>query len=739
MTHASRVCILRVAINTPLRRLFDYLPPPESGGECIYPGQRVLVPFGKNRSVVGLVAEITKTTQVPPRKLKHIVQALDPDPLFKPDHLEFLLWTAQYYQHPPGEVILGNLPQLLRSVKPATPSTTCLWRLTPAGKSLDLNTLKRAPRQQAIIRHLRNHGDGLAPDEIRRDLGDSLPALRALAAKQLVERYPANMVHQHIAAAPTRPIALNQDQERAVNAITSVSGHFQPFLLNGVTGSGKTEVYLRCIEHILSQGRQALVLLPEIGLTPQLLERFTQRLQGRVAVLHSALTATERLRSWFMARDGEAHVIMGTRSALWAPCKHLGIVVVDEEHDPSFKQQDGFRYSARDMALVRARRENIPVVLGSATPSLESMHNVAGGRYLELRLPQRAGGAHPPHIRMMDMRACAVEGALSLPLLEAIRVRLARREQVILFLNRRGYAPVLMCHDCGWTWRCPRCEIQMNYHKQDHKLRCHHCGHEEGRNAHCPGCGGGQIMDIGHGTQRLTETLVRHFPTAGILRIDRDSTRRKGSLQSMMTEIRHGRAAILIGTQILAKGHHFPDVTLAGIIDADRGLYSMDFRASERMGQIIMQVSGRAGRAEKPGEVLIQTYHPDHPLLLPLQQHDYESFTTALLRERKEAMLPPYTHLALLRAEAAGTAGAGKFLQAARSRLPQPAGGIEILGPVASPMEKRAGHYRMQMLLQAQNRNRLRALLDEWVPALEHLPEARRVRWSLDVDPQDLF
>lgn len=736
----ARTCILRVAVDTPLRRLFDYLPPHESSYGAFVPGQRLLVPFGKNRSCVGMLVTISDRSTIATHKLKRVLQVLDTDPLFEPAHLDFLLWASRYYHHAPGEVILGNLPKSLRSGAPAVRKNIYSWKLTPAGEKSDLHILDTAPKQKAIIKLLFDSRSAIPSSEVLKQFGNCHAAIKALENKGLIARHIQTA--GHYAKPPDKKIPgiiLNNDQKRAVTAIVSSRNHYQPFLLNGVTGSGKTEVYIQCIATILKEGRQALVLLPEIGLTPQFIERIRHQLGAGIAVLHSALSDRERLQAWLMARDGDIKVIIGTRSALWTPFKNLGIIIIDEEHDLSFKQQDGFRYSARDMAIARAQREDIPVVLGSATPALESILNVTRGRYLELHLPERAGNASMPDIHIIDLRTRRMDGAVSSLLFEAIRDRLDKKEQVLLFLNRRGYAPVLMCHDCGWIYKCPRCDIQMTYHKHNGKLCCHHCAHQEKRRNNCPGCDGRNIAEIGHGTQRLTETLAGQFPKARILRIDRDSTRRKGSMQNMMEDIKKGKVDILIGTQMLAKGHHFPGVTLVGIIDADRGLYSVDYRASERMGQIVMQVSGRAGRADKPGTVLIQTYHPEHPLLQTLAQHNYARYTSLLIKERKEASLPPFSHQVLLRAEANNMLRAEKFLQTARNRLPSADGNLEIYGPLPAPMEKRAGHYRMQLLLQAQNRARLRNLLDAWITALEQLPEARRVRWSIDVDPQDLF
>ncbi|MBI4006231.1 MAG: primosomal protein N', partial [Gammaproteobacteria bacterium] len=499
-------------------------------------------------------------------------------------------------------------------------------------------------------------------------------------------------------------------------------------------------VYIQCIKHIITMGKQALILLPEIGLTPQFIERFERQLNVDIAVLHSALQDRERLHAWLRARDGRALVVLGTRSAIWTPFQQLGIIIVDEEHDLSYKQKDGFRYSARDLAMIRSQQENIPVVLGSATPSMESLQNAVKGRYKELKLGRRAGGARLPRINILDIRASKMHGAVSQTLLESIQYCIEKNQQALLFLNRRGYAPVIMCHDCGWVFKCSRCNIQMTYHKHNNKLCCHHCGHVEKLINNCHECNSHKIIEIGHGTQRLAETLEKILPSAHLIRIDRDSTRRKGAMQSMLNDIHSGGVDILIGTQMLAKGHHFPRVTLVGIIDADRGLYSADYRASERMAQLILQVSGRAGRAENPGTVIIQTHHPEHPLLTTLIEHGYAKFAELVLRERKEALLPPFSYHALLRAEAHDMQLSRKFLTDAKSRLPATNKlQMEIFGPIASPIEKRAGRYRMQLLLQSTDRSRLRQILEPWVKILEQIPSARKVRWSLDVDPQDML
>ncbi|MCG8433208.1 MAG: primosomal protein N', partial [Gammaproteobacteria bacterium] len=533
---------------------------------------------------------------------------------------------------------------------------------------------------------------------------------------------------------------LNAAQQDAVEKILAQQDGFSAYLLDGVTGSGKTEVYLNVIEKLLLQNKQALVLVPEIGLTPQLVARFRDRLGAAVAVYHSGLTDNERLETWLAAREGSARIIIGTRSAVFLPLKNPGAIFIDEEHDTSFKQQEGFRYSARDLAVVRAQRSKIPIVLGSATPSFESIENVTQDRYRHLHLPERAGDAQHPHIHLLDVRSRPMPGGISDILLDHIRRHLDTKGQVLLFLNRRGFAPTLICHSCGWTAECRRCDARLTYHKAKAKLNCHHCGAIQTVPNTCPECEKGGLDIIGSGTERLDDYLQETFPGVGIARIDRDNTQRKGSLDKLFKEIHSGERRILVGTQMLAKGHHFPDVTLVGIINADQGLFGVDFRSTERMAQLILQVSGRAGRAERPGEVYIQTHHPEHPLLQQLVREGYDAFAKAGLTERRAAGLPPFGRLVLLRAEASQREPAEEFLYAARELAERlQVSGVNVLGPAPAPMEKRAGRYRMQLLLQSEQRAPLHEMLRQLIPVIEELKEARRIRWSLDVDPIELL
>lgn len=534
--------------------------------------------------------------------------------------------------------------------------------------------------------------------------------------------------------------SLNRAQQQAVSIISSELHHFKPFLLFGVTGSGKTEVYLHTIQQCLKRGKQALLLVPEIGLTPQTLARFAQRFNIPIAVLHSSMTDKDRLQAWLMAKQGQAGIVIGTRSAVFTPLPNLGMIVVDEEHDVSYKQQDSLRYSARDIALLRGKLENIPVVLGSATPSLESFHHALRGNYQLISLPERAGNAKYPSFQLLDVRNQPLNQSLSTNLSTAMQRHLRAGNQVLIFLNRRGFAPTLMCHLCGWIASCRRCDARMTLHQNPLQLLCHHCGKQAALPSQCPACLGKQLITLGLGTQRLEQELRKQFPDYSLTRIDRDSTRRKGKMQDLLEDIHKQRSQILIGTQMLAKGHHFPNVTMVVILNIDDGLFSADFRASERTAQLLTQVAGRAGRAEQAGEVWIPTHLPHNPLLNKLIQGDYASYVQLALSERKAAQLPPYSHLALFRAEAMQAETALSFLNQVKKLFEvREQNQIVVLGPIPAPMEKKAGRYRAHLLLQSQHRTVLHNLLENVVTNLETAKWAKKVRWSLDIDPQDML
>lgn len=727
--------VWQVAVPGPFPGPLDYLPP--TAGTPAVPGTRVRVGLGR-REVVGIVTATTSAATIARSRLRPVLQVLDEAPVLDPNLLRLLIWSADYYHHPVGDVLHQALPVLLRRPHRPGEGGPVLYRLTAAGRDRDPSDLARAPRQAQLLGILRAHPEGLTGVQLAAcPPGAWRAPLRALLAKGWVETCDATPAPQPESAPEPGP-ALNGEQAAAVDAVRECFGHYACHLLQGVTGSGKTEVYLHLIEASLDLGRQTLLLVPEIALTPQLVRRFRRRLAAPVAVLHSGLSDRERLDAWRCAQRGEAGVLIGTRSAVFAPWTRAGLIIVDEEHDPSFKQHEGFRYHARDVAVMRARMEGVPVLLGSATPSLESLANAARGQYTRMRLTERAGGAATPRAQLLDLRRQTLDEGLSTGLLQRMESHLGSGGQCLLFLNRRGYAPTLICHQCGWVAECPRCDARMTWHHRDDRVRCHHCGHERRRPARCPSCGGA-LGGLGEGTERVAQALARHFPDVSVGRLDRDSTRRKGALETVLEDVRSGRHRILVGTQMLAKGHHFPDVSLVGILDADQGLFSADFRAAERMAQLIIQVAGRAGRAERPGEVVIQTHHPDHPLLLTLVRGGYDAFAEAALAERRSAGLPPFASIALLRAEATDARAPHDFLEAARRSMEalQPEG-VEAWGPAPALMERRAGRYRAQLMLRSDSRPALHRALRAWAPALDDLPGTRRVRWALDVDALEL-
>jgi primosomal protein N' (replication factor Y) len=729
--------VLRVALNAPLRRLFDYLPPRHCAVGALRPGTRLLVPFGPRRQV-GILVETADDTDVPPERLRPAISVLDEEPVLDGPLLELLCWASAYYQHPIGEVLMAALPAHLRKGQPAEEAVTAV-RLTREGAATDPDTLRRrAPAQSRMLGFLRDRETGCKTEDLAGLGGSWRDTLARLKEKNWIEQCdwqePAPPIRDRAAAGPP----LTAAQQHAATAIIGSLGKYNASLLFGVTGSGKTEVYLEAARAAAARGGQTLVLVPEIGLTPQLIERFRTRLDLPMALLHSGLTDSQRLAAWRDARSGKASIVLGTRSAIFAPLAEPALFIVDEEHDPSFKQQDGFRYSARDLAVLRARRTGTPVVLGSATPSLESLHNVERGRYTRLDLPHRPGSAAPPKIRTIDLRHHAATHGLSTPLIFAMRKHLDQGNQVLLYLNRRGYAPTLFCSGCGWVASCSRCDAHMTLHRKAGQLRCHHCGRAATAADHCPECAA-ELHPVGEGTQRIEETLSRLFPDHPVVRIDRDSIKRRGALEETLEAVRSGAAHILVGTQMLTKGHDFPNVTLVGILNADQGLFGTDLRASERLAQTILQVAGRAGRAEKPGEVLLQSLYPEHPLLNRLLTQGYAAFAQAALAERQEASWPPYTHLALLRAEASTLEAPLAFLQAARVCAEQFRSGVMLLGPAPAPMEKRAGRFRAQLLLQARGRGPLQTLLGPWIDEIAVLPLAKKIRWAIDVDPAELF
>jgi len=729
--------ILRVALDVPLRRLFDYLPP-ELKSPAVSIGARVRVPFGRQR-LVGVVVEIGAESDISHERMKTALQALDAVPVLDEQALGLVRWAADYYHHPLGEALAAALPKALRLGAPAAPQER-VWTATPAGlEAFRRGDPARAPQQRrllALIVERDRPGDAT--------LAAEMPNWRD-AATALARR---GWVTPRIEAAPTASPAtggarsagppLTPDQGSAVESIRGSLGRFAAWVLHGITGSGKTEVYLRVIEEVLRRGERALVLVPEIGLTPQLVKRFRERFSAPLAVMHSALTDRERLEAWRAAFSGQASIVIGTRSAVFAPVPNLGLIVVDEEHDASFKQHDGgFRYSARDVAVVRAQRASIPVVLGSATPGLETLHNVATHRYERLSLPYRAIQNRAPRLSLIDLRAHPAHSGLSTPALQAIERHLHDEGQVLVFLNRRGYAPTLLCTACGWIAPCPNCDARLTVHRAAQRLRCHHCGAEAPLPERCPQCGY-LVKSVGQGTERVEETLAAVFNGTTLVRLDRDVVRHPSDLEAAMARVSSGAACILVGTQMVTKGHDFPNMTLVVVLNADQGLFSTDFRAPERLAQTIVQVAGRAGRGARPGEVLIQTEYPDHPLLRNLLTEGYEGFARTALAERAQTAWPPFSRLAAVRDSATSPTAALEFLSEGR-RVAGKSSRVKLLGPVAAAMAKRAGRYHAQLLIESADRAALHRFLDAWLPQIEQLPSARRVRWALDVDPIELF
>lgn len=732
-----------VAVPVPLRQTFDFMVPDDLPAPCI--GARVKVPFG-NRKLVGVVTGLNNTSEYPAEKLKSVIEVIDSEPVFEPSLWDTLNWLARYYLAPIGEVIDAALPAVLRQVSDLQPATVKSWRLTEYGRSAVIDDLQRAPLQLAIIKRFM-HKSILTSEDFRKESSGWRQAVRSLTEKGWLLSHDAEPVlklNRSDGEADLAKLTLNEQQRGAVQAIqqTINKGEFASVLLHGVTGSGKTEVYFEAMQQVVDYGQQVLFLVPEIGLTPQLVDRIQTRFEVPVVSLHSGLNNNERHLAWWHARQGNAKIIVGTRSAVFCAFDKLGLIVVDEEHDGSFKQQDGVRYQARDVAIYRAKQHNIPIILGSATPSLESFANAQAGRYQHLSLTQRATDAAMPKVALLDLNRLPLTDGLSLPMLSAIEETLSSGKQAILFLNRRGYAPVLYCSDCGECTKCHRCDSNLTLHQRANRMRCHHCGYEGPALQHCSACKSEALVEVGEGTQRVEEALVTRFPKAKLLRIDRDTTRRKGELESLLHQASSGDADILLGTQLLTKGHDFPGVSMVGVLNADQGLHSTDFRASEALFQQLLQVAGRAGRRDQLGQVLIQTAFPEHPFFDWVVNHNFDGFAEGLLELRQAANYPPFGFFALLRAESSHQVKALQFLRNVKQQL-QPAQGVRVMDAIPAPMERRAGKYRAQLLLSSTQRSSLNSTLVAWLNKLNQDPVLRKlsttVRWSLDIDPLDHY
>ncbi len=732
----SNAAVLRVAVNVPLSRLFDYLPPAGVDAAGLRPGMRLCVPFGKRRQTA-LLLEVAGHSELPQDKLRRAHAVLDDEPVLGPADLWLIRFASDYYHHPIGEVAAAALPALLRQGRPLA-ETLQRVKLTPAGAACDLAALRRrAPRQAEVLERLQAAGPQLA-EELDQQLPHWRRVRKNLLDKGLLcvddeEAATMPVAHSEPQAGPT----LNSEQAAALRALRDGDG-FRVSVLDGVTGSGKTEVYLHRMQDVLDAGQQVLVLVPEIGLTPQFVRRLKRRLGIEPLLLHSSLTDVARLQAWRAARDGSAPLLLGTRSAIFTPLANPGLIVVDEEHDSSYKQQEGLRYSARDLAVARAKKLGIPVVLGSATPSLETVKRCRDGAYQLLVLSARAGAAAPPLVRLVDLARFPADDGLSPPLREALERHLGEGGQCLIFLNRRGFAPTLICSGCGKMAECSRCDARMTVHAGAQQLACHHCGASRPLDASCSDCGS-PCRPLGQGTERIEGTLAALYGAASVTRIDSDSTRLKGTMDKALARAASGDAKILVGTQMLSKGHHFPKLTLVGVVNADQGLFSTDFRGGERLAQSLIQVAGRAGRERRQGEVIIQTAFASHPFWTRLAG-GYLEVADYTLAEREATVWPPYSRLALLRAAAVKSDDAMQFLATARALaeelLVEP---VRLLGPVSAPMARRAGRYRAQLLFQSGSRQALHALLAPLLPQLAAQRVARRVRWSIDVDPLELF
>ena len=699
-------------------------------------GARVAVSFGR-QNVVGVIVE--KLTDEKPLdlgfKLKAITELLDDSAILDAKVLSLLTWSAQYYQFPIGEVMLAALPSFLRQGKPYN-LLARMWKLIDDHAE---DKLKRSEKQQDAYKILKLHPTGTS-ENILNLAGIETATLKALEKKQITQCIlEAQDFKPQAMTLAQMPLTSNDEQKRAIQNILKARHSYHAFLLDGLTGSGKTEVYLQVMQEVLKQGKQVLVLVPEIGLTPQTVSRFQSRFHCHIALLHSGLNDSKRLQAWQSAQTGKASIVIGTRSAIYTPLPHLGLIVLDEEHDLSFKQQEGFRYHARDVALYRAHLENCPIILGSATPSIDSYALVEQGKMTRLELDQRAGVAVMPKMHVIDLKVAQKQNGISQQLIHEVQKRLDKKEQVLIFLNRRGYAPVLICESCGWQAKCPHCDANFTVHRQPYQhLHCHHCGTIHRMPEHCPQCQHSELKPIGLGTAKVEENLQALFPNFDVIRVDRDSTSRVGSWQKIYNKIQKSEPIILLGTQMLAKGHHFPYVTLVAILDIDSGLLSVDFRATERTAQLIIQVAGRAGRGEKKGEVYLQTLRPDHPLLNTLLESGYRSFAKQTLKERKAAWMPPYRYAALLRCESKDQELNQSFLQEHAQALRQASeNSIDIWGPIPAPMERKAGRYQAHMVLLSKDRARMHFYIRQWWQNVWH-NKPHGMKLSLDIDPQEL-
>ena len=751
MTLSAPCTILEIAIPTPLRRTFDYLLHADVAQadllsdlgttadsaiinsidpDQLKPGLRIKVPFG-SREVTGLLIGIKSASDIDTSKLKAIIEVLDDEPIVAENMIKLMSWASDYYQHPIGESLPLALPALLRKGGALIDERYTCWRLTEAGRAASI--AQRSVKQLTVQQYLLQQAHLIDSDKSRLAVGASV--LKSMQDKGWLQRYQQKATAPEFSVADDAP-TLNEEQQTLIDDFEQSETGYQAYLLEGITGSGKTEVYLQLIERVLNNGQQAMVLVPEIGLTPQTLQRFKARFNCPMAIFHSSLTDKERQLHWQQAKSGHARIIIGTRSALFSATKNLGLIVIDEEHDLSYKQQDGLRYSARDMACVRAKLEDAAIVLGTATPSLETLNNASIGKFKHWRLTQRAGNAQAPEISIVDIRSQTMHEGIAEDVLQEMHATVNRGEQCLLFINRRGFAPSLICHDCGWIAQCHACDARMTVHLKAGHLRCHHCQAIEPITRQCPSCHSQEMSYEGVGTERLAMTMQAAFPDTPVFRIDRDTTAGKTAMPTMIQNIHNSEAAVLVGTQMLAKGHHFPNVTLVVILEADSALMGVDYRASERFGQLLTQVVGRAGRAEKPGRAMIQSHFPEHPQLQKLINFGYNRFAMDLLAERQQLGLPPYSFHALLRLESQDAAEAQHILNEMQHAL----GPLKCLclGPYPAALQRRAYYYRYQLLIQTDKRAQLKQALLVIQQLADKRIKGHKHRFSMDVDPQDM-
>lgn len=719
-------CIIEVAINCPLRQTFDYLS--DETAAVWQKGMRTRVPFG-SKNVIGIVIAI-KAYEPTKRTLKNIIERLDEQACLDTELFDLINWLSQYYHHPIGDCFATALPKRIRNGDPLKPSQQTIW------SAIEKTTESLGKKQKQLLNALFEHPQGLTETVLKGTYGNCKSSLQGLLDKQLVKtQQQADVEYSIQNDATTWP--LNTEQSVVYQEIEQAAGSFQPFLLHGITGSGKTEVYLSLARSQIAQGKQVLILIPEISLSGQFVERFKLGLSGRIVLSHSGINDTQRKQAWSLAYSGEADVIIGTRSAVFMPLKRPGLLIIDEEHDSAFKQQDGLRYHARNILLMRAKNLNVPIVLGSATPSLESLYQAKQNRYRLLTLSKRAGDAELPAVSLVDL-SVEPQAVISNTLQQKIRQHLDNQQQVLLFINRRGFAPVLMCHSCQWQAQCKSCDAKLVVHQQRRQLFCHHCGLIQRLPEICPACQNADLNTYGAGTEKIEQLLQNLFPATPVLRIDRDTTQGVNAFDQLFQPIREGQSAILVGTQMLVKGHDFHKVTLVGILDADQGLFSADFRATEYLAQSIIQVTGRAGRGKQQGEVLIQTRQISHPFWQQVLAQDYQQLADNLLTERMAMQLPPASFWAIWRAESAVAEDAMQLLQDLADNVGHQQQ-VQLLGPVPALMEKRAGRYRAQLVFCSQSRNALHRLIDKYLDAFSKAKLARKVRWSLDIDPIELL